>query len=145
MKYYQGYFKPVNKEKYVGNINAIIYRSQWECKYMRELDHDPKVLQWSSEEITIPYVSPVDRRQHRYFPDFWVRKQEGDQVQTYIIEIKPMHQRQMPKRGNKRQKTFMKEAFTYATNEAKWAYARQYCQARGWQFKILSETELKVF
>ena len=67
---YKGKFKPHNPFKYVGDPTNIIYRSLWELRFMRYLDSHPNVTQWASEEITIPYFSPVDKKIHRYFPDF---------------------------------------------------------------------------
>ena len=37
---------------------------------MLTFDDNPNILKWASEEIAIPYVSPVDRQRHKYFPDF---------------------------------------------------------------------------
>jgi hypothetical protein len=33
---------------------------------------------------------------------------------------------------------------TYAVNDAKWRAATEYCKDRKWQFKILTEKELKI-
>ena len=68
----KGMFKPRNPKKYNGNPTNIIYRSQWELKYMMELDADKNVIKWSSEEVIIHYISPIDNRWHRYFVDFHV-------------------------------------------------------------------------
>jgi len=80
---YKGRFKPRNPNKYKGNPDNIIYRSLWELKLMRYLDHHTDVLEWASEEFYIPYVSPIDKRVHRYFPDFWIKKKNPEgQVET---------------------------------------------------------------
>ena len=42
---------------------------------MSFLDSDPRIIEWSSEEIVVPYISPVDNRTHRYFVDFYVKMQ----------------------------------------------------------------------
>jgi hypothetical protein len=73
MKYYRGRFVPHNPSKYNGNPTNIIYRSSWEFRVMRYLDENSSIVQWSSEELAIPYVSPLDGRVHRYFPDFIVK------------------------------------------------------------------------
>ena len=73
-KFYQGRFKPDNPQKYKGDASNIIYRSGWELKLMRYLDKHPHVTRWNSEEIIIPYRSPIDGKMHRYFPDFYVEK-----------------------------------------------------------------------
>ena len=40
---------------------------------MRYCDLNESVYQWQSEEIIIPYKSPIDNRIHRYFPDFFIK------------------------------------------------------------------------
>lgn len=144
-EYFQGKFKPNNPSKYKGNPNNIIYRSSWEFKFLRELDSDPNVIEYSSEELAIPYISPKDNRIHRYFPDMIVKKIVNDKVKTYMYEIKPKQQTKAPtKTKNKKRKTFISEAFTYAINQRKWEAAENYCISRGWEFKILTEDHLGI-
>ncbi|SVE28479.1 uncharacterized protein METZ01_LOCUS481333, partial [marine metagenome] len=90
---YKGKFRPQNIEKYKGNPSNIVYRSGWELDFMKYLDRQPEVLQWNSEEIIIPYKSPIDGKWHRYYPDFWVRTSKGES----LIEIKPKKQTKPPK------------------------------------------------
>ena len=71
---YRGKFRPSNSHKYKGDHTKIIYRSLWELKFMRRCDETNDIVQWSSEEIIVPYRSLIDGRKHRYFPDFWVKK-----------------------------------------------------------------------
>ena len=140
---YKGKFHPKHPEKYRGDPTNIIYRSLWEMRFMRYLDSHPSVMQWASEEIIIPYVSPVDKRVHRYFPDFWVkmRSTEGS-INTVIIEIKPSKQTKIPVRPEKLTRKFINEARTYSVNAAKWKAAQEFCNDRNWQFKVLTEKEL---
>ena len=67
---YKGKFRPTNRKKYKGDPANIIYRSLWERKFMVYCDSNSSIKEWGSEEIVIPYISPVDGRRHRYFPDF---------------------------------------------------------------------------
>ena len=69
-KYHQGHFHPRNPEKYIGDCGNIVYRSSWELKFMQWCDRNENIMEYGSEEFWIPYVSPVDNRVHRYFPDF---------------------------------------------------------------------------
>ena len=69
-KTYKGVFKPKNPSKYRGDPTNIIYRSRWELLFMRYLDNNSGIKEWASEELIIPYRSPIDGRVHRYFPDF---------------------------------------------------------------------------
>ena len=70
---YKGLYKIKNLSKYKGNPAKVTYRSLWERKFMVYCDNNPNILKWSSEEIIIPYRSPIDKRIHRYFPDFWIQ------------------------------------------------------------------------
>ena len=142
---YKGRFRPNNPEKYKGNPTNIIYRSLWEFKFMRYLDTHPNVLEWSSEEIVIPYVSPIDNRYHRYFPDFYVKMKDAEnKINTMLIEIKPLAQVKEPKRPEKVTRKYFAEVKTYGINSAKWKAAEQFCADRKWQFKIMTEKELGI-
>ncbi len=57
---YKGRFKPKNPEKYNGNAENIVFRSSWELRCMKYFDDHPGIIWWSSEEMHIPYYSPVD-------------------------------------------------------------------------------------
>jgi len=140
----KGRFKPKNPQKYKGDANNIIYRSTWEIKVMRYLDDNPNVIWWGSEELPIPYISPVDNKRHRYFPDFIAKMRKADgTVMTYVIEVKPEKQTQPPTQKRKT-KTFFQEAITYEINKAKWFAAEEFCKDHGWQFLILTEKHLGI-
>ena len=149
---YKGKFKPKNPKKYKGNPTNIIYRSLLERRFMVYLDNNPSILKWSSEEIIIPYLSPVDKRVHRYFPDFYMmyRNVEGYIIET-LVEIKPLSQtkppnpkRKLTKTGRK-SKRYLREVNTYIINEAKWKQAMKYCEDRNWSWKIITEKEINIY
>ena len=97
----KGKFTPKNIRKYKGDYRNIIYRSSWELKFMKYCDTTPSVLEWVSEEIVVPYRSPLDNKIHRYFVDFYAKIQEADgTITTYLIEIKPSKQTVPPKKLN---------------------------------------------
>jgi hypothetical protein len=142
---YKGKFIPTNTKKYRGNPTNIIYRSLWERKFMVYCDLNQNILEWGSEEIIIPYRSPLDSRVHRYFPDFYIKVLEANgNVQRYIIEIKPKRQCQEPKVQSKKTKKYIYEVTEYAKNQAKWEAATDYCADRRWQFKVLTEDDLGI-
>ena len=61
-------------------------------------DRSDNILEWGSEEIIIPYRSPLDGKVHRYFPDFYVKvKQANGSIKKMIIEVKPKHECAPPK------------------------------------------------
>lgn len=145
MPKYQGFFKPKNPQKYKGDPTQIVYRSGWELKLMLYLDNHKEVVSWGSEEIIIPYRSPIDGKVHRYFPDFIVTKinKEGKK-ETAIIEVKPFNQTRPPEKQKNITKRYLTEVKTWGTNEAKWKAANEYCKDRGWSFHIFTEKELGI-
>ena len=141
--YKQGLFKPVNPKKYIGDPTNIVYRSGWEKRVMDWLDTNTNVVRWGSEEIVIPYVSPIDNKRHRYFPDFYVEAVGRDgETRKMILEVKPKAQTQEPKKPQRTTKRYITEVMTYGVNQAKWASAEAYCRNKGWEFKVITETEL---
>ena len=81
---YKGKYAPQNPEKYKGNAKNIIYRSMWELRFMKYCDSNPSILEWSSEEIVIPYRS-LDNKIHRYYPDFWIKYKNADIVESEVF------------------------------------------------------------
>ena len=142
---YSGKFRPRNIKKYKGDYNNIFYRSSWECKYMSFLDSDPRIIEWSSEEIIVPYRSPVDNKMHRYFVDFFVKMQTINGIKVFLIEIKPKKQSRPPEPKKRVTKQYIQEVATWGVNQAKWHAATEYCLDRGWEFKVLTEDDLKVY
>jgi hypothetical protein len=144
-KTYQGYFKPKNPQKYKGDPTNIVYRSSWELKLMNYLDSHKDILTWGSEEIIIPYRSPIDNKIHRYYPDFIVTKinKEGKK-ETALIEVKPLSQTKPPKKQEKVTKKYITEVTNWGVNEAKWKAANEYCNDRNWTFHIFTENELGI-
>ena len=150
-KYYQGRFKPKNPKKYMGDPTNIIYRSGWEFKLMRYLDMHPNVLEWGSEELFIPYRSPIDGKVHRYFPDFLVKQiNMNGKKETILIEVKPKAQTVPPDRTKMKTVTgqtsrkYINEVKTWGINQAKWQAAEEFCNDRGWKFQIMHEGHLGV-
>ena len=140
---YSGMFKPKNPNKYVGDYKNIIYRSSWEARVMNWLDGNPNIVSWASEEVVVPYISPVDGRWHRYFPDFLVKvKTQNGATKTMMLEVKPKKQTQPPEKQKRVTKRYITEVATWGVNQAKWKSAVEYCKDRGWEFKILTEDHL---
>lgn len=99
------------------------YRSGWEQKYMEHLDADPSVVSWSYEKLVIEYVSNKKTKKIRkYYPDFQVEYLDGRKV---IIEIKPSRKLQQ------------------AAVIKKVRAAKEWCTMHDFDYKILTEIELK--
>ena len=142
---YKGKYKPLRPYKYKGDPTKIIYRSLWERKFMQYCDDNMNILEWGSEEMYVWYKSPIDNRAHRYFPDFYIKvKENTGRIKKYIIEVKPKKQTKATPKPKKQTKTYLREAFEYAKNKAKWRAANEWCMDRGFEFKILTETELGI-
>lgn len=110
---------------------------------MNWLDKNPNIVSWASEEITIPYISPVDGRWHRYFPDFVVKvKDKNGQLRTMMLEVKPKKQTQAPAPQRRVTKRYITEVATWGVNQAKFKAATEYCLDRGWEFKLITEDHL---
>ena len=143
---YKGRFNPIHPKKYKGDHHNIIYRSLWERKFMVYCDTSDNIIEWGSEEIIIPYLSPWDGRMHRYFPDFYIKVRQHDgSVKKFIIEVKPKKQCSPPEKTPKRKtKKWFKEVKTWGVNSAKWKYATNWCENNGMEFKILNEDHLGI-
>lgn len=139
-KYRQGIFTPVNKSKFIGT--RATYRSGLELKFMRFCDNNINVIQWGSENVIVPYISPLDGRVHRYFVDNYVVIREGLTVNRYLIEIKPSSQLKIPTTKYKKKEHLIYEQSTYIINQAKWAAAAAYALKHNCIFKIITEKEL---
>ena len=137
---YQGKYRASFPRKYKGDHNNIIYRSSWEYKFMKWCDYTTSVQEWGSEEIIIPYISPVDGKRHRYFPDFYVKIQN----RKYLVEVKPFKQTLEPKTQKRNTKRYINEVVTYHVNKAKWKAATEFCKDHSWEFMLITEKELKV-
>jgi len=142
-KTYKGKYRVINPEKYRGDIQNIIYRSLWELRFMKWCDENKSILEWGSETVIIPYVSPVDKRVHRYFVDFYIKvlDKEGN-TKKYLIEIKPEKYTKPPAIPKIKTKKFIDEVFQYGVNEAKWKAAFEFCEDRNMKFMILTEKDL---
>ena len=148
MATYKGRFQPKHPEKYKGDPTKIVYRSSWELRFMKYLDENSNIIQWASEELAIPYKSPIDGRWHRYFPDFLVRMRDRNgNIVVKMIEIKPRAQSVPPiprGKGTKPTKKYLQEVATYGINIKKWEAAKDYCEDRKWEFVVLTEKELGI-
>ena len=140
---YSGKFKPKNYKKYRGDPTKIFYRSLWERRFMVYCDNNSKIIEWGSEEIIIPYKSPLDKKTHRYFPDFYVKYINKDKkVVREIIEVKPKRHLLPPKEPKRRTQRYLNEVATYHKNKAKFKAAEEYCKDRKYNFRILTEDQL---
>jgi hypothetical protein len=144
-KRYKGKFKVKNPQKYIGDSSNVIYRSLMELNFMKWCEKSEKVLKWNSEEVVIPYISPMDKKRHRYFPDFLIQTNKG----WTLIEVKPLVQTKPPKKiliekvTLKKKRRYVKAVKTWLVNEAKWEAAKKVCEVNGWKFELMTEKQLQ--
>jgi hypothetical protein len=140
-KYRQGIFVPTNKQKFIGT--QAIYRSGLELKFMRFCDTNDNIIKWGSENVVIPYISPLDNKVHRYYVDNFVVIKEGSKIKQYLVEIKPSKQLLPPKTKYKNKEHLIYEQTMYLKNQSKWQAAREFCKKKNMEFIIITEKELK--
>lgn len=133
---YKTKFIPKNKTKYIGNIEDIVCRSLWERVVCKFCDDHPDILKWSSEEIAIPYLHPIEKKIKNYYPDFLIQFNQNGKLCTWMVEIKPKKQTFLKENASK------KEKYVWAVNMAKWKAAEIYCVKNNIEFKIMTEKEL---
>lgn len=140
-RFKQGFFNPVHKEKYVGEVPCV-YRSGLELEYFRMLDQNPNVIRWGSEEIIVPYY--FEGGMHRYYVDLFVVFKNGNKLVKYFIEIKPDSQTREPVWTPRRKKeTYLYERRMWEQNQAKWHAATKYAHDNDFEFHVLTEKDIK--
>jgi hypothetical protein len=138
-------YRPSFPSKYKGDPTNIICRSSWERKFCHWCDLNESIIEWGSEEFYIPYLSPVDNRVHKYYPDFIIKLRESSgKTQTHVIEIKPKKQTKPPTKKSRVTKSYIHECMTYEVNQAKWKAAVEFCKDHLIEFKIITEEELGI-
>jgi hypothetical protein len=147
-KWKSGKYFPVNPVKYIGDIHNIIYRSSWEKKFCQYCDINPNIVKWSSEPVGIPYWSPIDKKEHKYFVDYYIKVQKADSIENWLIEIKPEDQYALNKRpqeplGNlteKKIRSYNEKLKIWITNRAKFESATRFAEAMGYKFGAINES-----
>ena len=125
-------------------MNNIVYRSKIELRLMKYLDSHPSILAWSSEETIIPYVSPLDKKVHRYFVDMKAKLKTRDgSIKTYLIEVKWSTATVEPKVPKKKTKRYYSDRKNWLVNTEKWKAAKALCEKKGWEWLILTEKQLE--
>lgn len=138
---YRGKYIPIHKEKYVGDITSITYRSSWERSVMKWADLNPDIQYWSSEETTIKYICGTDGSPHTYYIDFTFKFKSG---KVLLVEIKPENQTIPPKASKgKKKTTLLTEQLAYVKNTSKWKAAVKYANEHNASFQVWTEKTLR--
>ena len=59
-----------------------------------------------------------------------------------MIEVKPKKQTIEPEVKKRKTKGYIYEVMEYAKNQAKWEAAKEFCEDRQWEFKVITEEDL---
>jgi hypothetical protein len=142
-----GKYKVQNPEKYLGDLNNVVYRSSYERAFCVWCDESDDITKWESEPFAIPYISQVDNKQHHYFIDFYAKiKDATGQEVDYLIEVKPKSRLVRPiypkPATSKKIKSFNDQAKEYIRNLSKFAAAKKYAASIGYKFIIVTEDHL---
>ncbi len=133
-RYEQGYVNPNSCKKLFESLRGepIIFRSSLEKKFVTWCETNSKVKAWGSECMQIPYWDPRDEKTHTYNPDFAVEMVDGKKI---IVEIKPYSQSIKPKYPYREDWNWN----NYIKNTLKWKAAKEYLDARGIGFVVVTE------
>lgn len=150
----QGVFNPEHPEKCINlrKGKKPFARSSWEFKMMAWCDQNKNVVRWGSEIIAIPYIFDLEKvngihKTHNYYPDIYceIRNKKG-LIDIYIIEIKPIKQKNKPivpkNKTRKAMKNYRYAVNEYVRNQNKWRYAKMFCEGKNWNFRILTEQNI---
>ena len=126
---------PATCSKLMDPSSPVIYRSSYEKKFIYWLESSPAVARWGSECLVIPYQIPGDPNWHSYYPDFYVEWKNGEK---WVVEIKPASQTVNPLLyENRKNSQWYRDQ--WRKNSSKWRAAQEFCKAKGFSFKILTE------
>jgi hypothetical protein len=147
-KYVNGKYRPTNREKYIGDPDSIIFRSSWEFRFCQYCDLNTSIVKWSSEPIWIEYWNPIDKKTHKYHPDYYIKVRKDDGTyQEWILEIKPKRQYRLDmkpvltgKVTEKKLKSYNEQMTTWITNRCKFEAATKFAESRGYKFGAVDES-----
>ena len=146
-KFRSGKFVPQHPEKYIGDADNIIYRSSWEGRFCFYCDQNPNILRWASESIPIKYWNPIDKKEHTYYPDYYIKVKKVDGTEeSWIVEVKPSAQYELDKKpqfkGNQTEKRINShnaQMETWIINRAKMDAAMKFAEFNGYKFGAVNE------
>jgi hypothetical protein len=140
----EGKFFPKNLDKYIGDPDKIIYRSNLEYNAFVFCDNNAFVLRWGSEIIKIPYMKPYPDGTYKpsiYYPDIYVEFINKDkEIKKVLLEVKP--EKFINKSKSKKRKTAIVENYTYMINMIKAEAARKWCASRGIEYRFAIEKNI---
>lgn len=151
----QGYYKPANPEKYIGDIKAIIYRSGMELRFCKLMDTSKRITRWTSEPDVSPfpirYFNPIKGKMSNYYPDYVIEAIQKDRsLKKMVIEVKPLEMLQRPKRfskfaNRKTIKNYNNKLQAYIINMAKYKASIKFCKELSINYVFITESFFDSF
>ena len=162
--YHQGNYIPKNREKVIkfNNEGGIYYRSSLEYRMMIFLDNSDKVKIWGAECISIPYQlthyegnGDINLKNHTYYSDFYYELESNNGIRKIIVEVKPeseykdvillqVKKFEVPDNPTiKRLKNLEYKLKMAQKNLKKWETMIKFCDKKGWEFIVITESTLK--
>ena len=116
-----------------------------ESKFCKYLDLNLDITEWYSEPFYVNYTSLIDKKIHKYYPDF-VFCTEKVRV---IVEVKPYRQLQKPtkpkNKNRKAIKNYNASLKIYLVNLSKGNAVKQFAKENGFKFIYVTEKDINKF
>lgn len=145
-RFHQGYVKLIHPEKFIGDYSekvGVPYRSGLEYRFIKTIDSSEVCIRWTYEHdaFIIPYMSPIDHRQHRYYPDFYVEvRLYNGETKRYLVEVKAQKDTQKPDpKKFKDRSSYAYQLRQSLLVEVKRRAAENWCKQHGLQYLFVTE------
>ena len=129
---------------------------------MTWLDNNKNIIRWGSECLRIPYQmthfenGDTKVKEHSYYPDFYYEMRVNGNLKQIVAEVKPQKEYDMvislnegrlevPQKGTKKLKNFEYDLKMAYKNKTKFETMINWCNAKGYEFIIITEHHLKKF
>lgn len=140
----EGFYRLINPDKYLGDINKVYYRSNLELNAFNFCDKNPYVIKWGAELFKIPYMKPMpdgSMKPSIYVPDIYVEYlNKNKEYKKVLMEVKP--EKFINKSKSKNRKTALVENYTYMVNMYKMEAAKKWCSKKGIEYRFTIEKNI---
>ena len=118
-----------NPERYIGNINDVMYSDKRMLHLFTICDRSRVVSKWSIERAVIHFLNPKTKDMDTFHPDLMIKYMHNGKEVTEVLDIRSVDQ------SNKSHR----EALRDPVNIAKWEAAKSLCEKNGIVFKVVSD------
>ena len=151
-KYYQGYYRVMDKTRCINRSAFVEYKSMLELVMIKKLEGKKYIKRWGIETFVIPYK--LKGKNHRYFMDFYIEIENKDgSLRKILIETKDDKNIQSyrlfkakgitPKQGKKSASNWKYEIEDFLRNVAKWEATERFVASHpGFEFYIWGKDDI---